>query len=156
MLLKIWTVLSSIGDSICNFCMPPNVFQIHCLLKKTKCSPGLRLLFSVTYYTFVLLGNLQGSALVDQLQEQENVLKQCVEQLENAETTRAALVFHLKEALQDQVQFLTFIIFSLFFICFLYLNKEYIVIFYLSFSFRNVLKIISPCLIFSQFGWLLM
>ncbi|KAK4851004.1 hypothetical protein QYF36_011728 [Acer negundo] len=47
-------------------------------------------------------GNQHGSALVDQLQEQENVLQQCVEQLEIAETMRAALVFQLKEALQDQ------------------------------------------------------
>ncbi|KAK0583793.1 hypothetical protein LWI29_003128 [Acer saccharum] len=47
-------------------------------------------------------GNQHGSALVDQLQEQENVLQQCVGQLEIAETMRAALVFQLKEALQDQ------------------------------------------------------
>ncbi|KAL5767737.1 hypothetical protein ACOSP7_014333 [Xanthoceras sorbifolium] len=47
-------------------------------------------------------GNQHVSALLDQLQEQENVLQQCIGQLENAETMRATLVFQLKEALQDQ------------------------------------------------------
>lgn len=55
-----------------------------------------------------LLGNQHGSALVDQLQEQENVLLECVRRLESAETTRAALVYQLKEALQDQVLFYYF------------------------------------------------
>ncbi|GMI65016.1 hypothetical protein HRI_000170900 [Hibiscus trionum] len=47
-------------------------------------------------------GNQNGSALLDELQQQENALRQCVEQLENIETTRAALIFQLKEALQEQ------------------------------------------------------
>ncbi|KAE8701610.1 ELMO/CED-12 family protein isoform 1 [Hibiscus syriacus] len=47
-------------------------------------------------------GNQNGSALLDELRQQENALQQCVEQLENIETTRAALIFHLKEALQEQ------------------------------------------------------
>ncbi|KAK8593993.1 hypothetical protein V6N13_042470 [Hibiscus sabdariffa] len=47
-------------------------------------------------------GNQNGSALLDELQQQENALQQCVEQLENMETTRAALIFQLKEALQEQ------------------------------------------------------
>ncbi|XWS64945.1 hypothetical protein CRYUN_Cryun05aG0047900 [Craigia yunnanensis] len=47
-------------------------------------------------------GNQNGSALLDELQQQENVLQQCIEQLENIETTRAALLFQLKEALQEQ------------------------------------------------------
>lgn len=50
-------------------------------------------------------GNQQGSALVDDVQDQENVLLQCIHQLENAEATRAALVCQLKEALCDQVKF---------------------------------------------------
>ncbi|KAJ0053206.1 hypothetical protein Pint_02606 [Pistacia integerrima] len=54
-------------------------------------------------------GNQHGSAVVDQLQEQENVLQQCVGQLESAETSRAALVSQLKEALQDQELKLEFI-----------------------------------------------
>lgn len=52
---------------------------------------------------YTLSGNQHGSAVVDQLQEQENVLQQCLGQLESAETSRAALVSQLKEALQDQV-----------------------------------------------------
>ncbi|XP_022718742.1 regulation of nuclear pre-mRNA domain-containing protein 2-like [Durio zibethinus] len=47
-------------------------------------------------------GNHNGSALLDELQQEENALQQCIEQLENIETTRAALVFQLKEALQEQ------------------------------------------------------
>uniref|UniRef100_A0A5B6Z3U9 Putative regulation of nuclear pre-mRNA domain-containing protein 1B-like n=1 Tax=Davidia involucrata TaxID=16924 RepID=A0A5B6Z3U9_DAVIN len=47
-------------------------------------------------------GNQQGSALLDEIQEQENILQQCVRQLASAEATRAALVSQLKEALQDQ------------------------------------------------------
>ena len=56
-------------------------------------------------YLFISV-NQHGSELVDQLQEQENVLQQCVRLLESAETTRAALVYLLKAALQDQVRFL--------------------------------------------------
>ncbi|KAG6694551.1 hypothetical protein I3842_09G053300 [Carya illinoinensis] len=48
-------------------------------------------------------GNQQGSAVVDELQEQEGMLKQYVGQLESAEATRASLISQLKEALQDQV-----------------------------------------------------
>ncbi|KAL4351492.1 hypothetical protein GQ457_06G016290 [Hibiscus cannabinus] len=47
-------------------------------------------------------GNQNGSALLDELQQQESALRQCVEQLENIETTRAALISQLKEALQEQ------------------------------------------------------
>ncbi|XP_022853877.1 regulation of nuclear pre-mRNA domain-containing protein 1A-like, partial [Olea europaea var. sylvestris] len=47
-------------------------------------------------------GNLQGSDLVDKIQEQENTVLQCVRQLENAEAIRVALVSQLKEALEDQ------------------------------------------------------
>ena len=50
-------------------------------------------------------GNQQEPVIVDELQDQENVLKQCVEQLESAEATRATLISQLKEALQDQVWF---------------------------------------------------
>ncbi|XWS58606.1 hypothetical protein CRYUN_Cryun08bG0048900 [Craigia yunnanensis] len=47
-------------------------------------------------------GNQNGSALLDELQQQEKTLQQCIEQLENIETTRAALIFQLKESLQEQ------------------------------------------------------
>ncbi|KAK6944503.1 CID domain [Dillenia turbinata] len=48
-------------------------------------------------------GNECGSILVEELQEQENVLCQCVGQLKSAEDTRATLISRLKEALHDQV-----------------------------------------------------
>lgn len=70
--------------------------------------------FSVVHTLASILfpsGNQHGSTLVDQLQEQENVLQQCVGQLESAETTRIALVSQLKEALLDQVSSAT-ILFS--------------------------------------------
>ncbi|KAH7283531.1 hypothetical protein KP509_34G011700 [Ceratopteris richardii] len=41
-------------------------------------------------------------SVVDELQEQENILTQCAEQLEMSELARAALVSHLKEALREQ------------------------------------------------------
>ncbi|XP_071914757.1 uncharacterized protein [Coffea arabica] len=47
-------------------------------------------------------GSLQGSELVEKMQEHENALRHCVTQLENFETTRLALVSQLNEALRDQ------------------------------------------------------
>lgn len=49
-------------------------------------------------------GNQLGSSLVNDLQEQEEELKQYMEQLENAEAARASLLSQLKDALQEQVQ----------------------------------------------------
>ncbi|KAG6691036.1 hypothetical protein I3842_10G044000 [Carya illinoinensis] len=54
-------------------------------------------------------GNQLGSTVVDELHEQEDILKQCVGQLESAEATRATLISLLKEALQDQESKLEFI-----------------------------------------------
>lgn len=42
------------------------------------------------------------TTLGDELQEQENILTRCAEQLEMSELARAALVSHLKEALREQ------------------------------------------------------
>ncbi|XP_042488863.1 uncharacterized protein LOC122069002 isoform X3 [Macadamia integrifolia] len=47
-------------------------------------------------------GNQQGPTFANELQEQENALRQCIDQLESVEATRVALVAQLKEALQDQ------------------------------------------------------
>lgn len=47
-------------------------------------------------------GIVLGSSLLEEIQEQENVLQECVNQLETAERTRTSLVSQLKEALQDQ------------------------------------------------------
>ncbi|XP_042003449.1 regulation of nuclear pre-mRNA domain-containing protein 2-like isoform X2 [Salvia splendens] len=48
-------------------------------------------------------GNLNGSDAVDNLERQENVVKQCVDELEKSEAVRADLISQLREALQDQV-----------------------------------------------------
>ncbi|KAL8241508.1 hypothetical protein R6Q59_014862, partial [Mikania micrantha] len=47
-------------------------------------------------------GVVPGSSLLDEIQEQENALQDCVNQLETAEKTRSFLISQLKEALQDQ------------------------------------------------------
>ncbi|GAB4834954.1 hypothetical protein Ancab_033221 [Ancistrocladus abbreviatus] len=47
-------------------------------------------------------GSQPGATLLDRLQEQENILRLCVKQLETAEASRLSLVSQLKEALQDQ------------------------------------------------------
>ncbi|XP_061359771.1 uncharacterized protein LOC133303811 isoform X2 [Gastrolobium bilobum] len=47
-------------------------------------------------------GQFHGSALVDELQGHNGVLKDCIEQLTAIEASRASLVTYLREALQDQ------------------------------------------------------
>ncbi|KAG6413140.1 hypothetical protein SASPL_125842 [Salvia splendens] len=47
-------------------------------------------------------GNLNGSDVVDNLERQENVVKQCIDELEKSEAVRADLISQLREALQDQ------------------------------------------------------
>ncbi|RDX82846.1 Regulation of nuclear pre-mRNA domain-containing protein 1B [Mucuna pruriens] len=47
-------------------------------------------------------GQFGGSALVDELQGHNAVLKDCIEQLTAIESSRASLVSHLREALEDQ------------------------------------------------------
>lgn len=47
-------------------------------------------------------GTPQGSEMADKIQEQENVLQQCVTQLENSEASRVALISQLMEAVQDE------------------------------------------------------
>ncbi|KAF3786284.1 Regulation of nuclear pre-mRNA domain-containing protein 1B [Nymphaea thermarum] len=47
-------------------------------------------------------GKLKESSLAEELQGQKVVLKECIEQLGAAESSRAALVSHLKEALREQ------------------------------------------------------
>ncbi|KAK7336111.1 hypothetical protein VNO77_16643 [Canavalia gladiata] len=47
-------------------------------------------------------GQFNGTALVDELQGHNAVLKDCIEQLTAIESSRASLVSHLRELLQDQ------------------------------------------------------
>ena len=50
-----------------------------------------------------IAGEPQNVTIVEELQEQQNILTHCVEQLEMSELARAALISHLKEALREQV-----------------------------------------------------
>ncbi|ERN06259.1 hypothetical protein AMTR_s00016p00205550 [Amborella trichopoda] len=47
-------------------------------------------------------GHLPGSEFVEELQQQHGILRECIEQLAVAESSRAALVSSLREALQEQ------------------------------------------------------
>ncbi|KAA8548262.1 hypothetical protein F0562_004477 [Nyssa sinensis] len=47
-------------------------------------------------------GQLNESGFVEELQGQHTILRDCIEQLRAVESTRANLVFHLREALQEQ------------------------------------------------------
>lgn len=50
-------------------------------------------------------GNLPGSDVVDNIEKHENMIKQCISELEKSEAVRVDLVSQLREALQDQVWF---------------------------------------------------
>ncbi|RRT64917.1 hypothetical protein BHE74_00035372 [Ensete ventricosum] len=54
--------------------------------------------FSIFYY-----GDPRRGSLANELQDEEASLKECVEKLKLIESNRAVLMFHLKEALQEQV-----------------------------------------------------
>ena len=69
------------------------------------CSPHSPL--DYVYLGFEWAGHIQNSTLQDELQEQETILRQCIEQLGNSETKLAAMVSQMKEALQEQVGFRT-------------------------------------------------
>ncbi|XP_051149011.1 uncharacterized protein LOC127263819 [Andrographis paniculata] len=47
-------------------------------------------------------GSLDVSDIVDNIQKQENIISQCISDLENSESIRVALLSHLREALQEQ------------------------------------------------------
>ncbi|KAF8400018.1 hypothetical protein HHK36_015891 [Tetracentron sinense] len=52
------------------------------------------------------LGKLSGSGFVEELQGQHSILRECIEQMRAAESSRASLVSHIREALLEQVGFL--------------------------------------------------
>ena len=64
------------------FCLVPHVIRVHLVY---------------------IAGEAQNVTIVKELQEQQNILTHCVEQLEMSELARAALISHLKEALREQV-----------------------------------------------------
>ena len=49
------------------------------------------------------VGNQETMSLMNAIQEQEDILGQCIEQLKGVEAFRETLIFQLKEALQEQV-----------------------------------------------------
>ncbi|KAF5725762.1 regulation of nuclear pre-mRNA domain-containing protein 2-like [Tripterygium wilfordii] len=86
------------GEAVCEFrrtCEFLNPSQLSC-----RHIYWMLVFYYLLFYP-AMLGNQLSSTLVDDLREQENVLYQCVEQLENAETARAELVSQLREALQE-------------------------------------------------------
>lgn len=81
------------------------VLHRYILLEHCKESFAFHLLdpgFSL-YKCFSCSGNQQGSPLINDLQEQETILRQCTEQLESVELARSSLIALLKEALKEQV-----------------------------------------------------
>jgi hypothetical protein len=66
----------------------------------------------------------QASSLISNLQEQEAILKQCIEQLESVDAARITLINHLKEALSEQVLSTFLIIFQILFLKAYYLFLE--------------------------------
>lgn len=48
------------------------------------------------------LGDMHESNVLEELREQDNVLRQCIQQLSTSEMTRAALVSQLREALEEE------------------------------------------------------
>lgn len=72
-------------------------FHLHCLF---LCGN----FFDDCYFWWT--GHFNGSELLVELQGQHNILKECIAQMKSAESSIATLVSNLREALQEQVQFL--------------------------------------------------
>ena len=65
-----------------------------------------QLLHNVLFFLWLFFssdGDPRRGSLANELQDEEATLKECVEKLKLIESNRAVLVFHLKEALQEQV-----------------------------------------------------
>ena len=52
---------------------------------------------------FNYTGQYRGSSAAEDLRGHHSILRDCIEQLTTIETSRASLVSHLREALQEQV-----------------------------------------------------
>lgn len=55
------------------------------------------------FFLFIYPGQYRGSSIADDLRGHHSILRDCIEQLTTIETSRASLVSHLREALQEQV-----------------------------------------------------
>lgn len=58
---------------------------------------------SLSFYDYPPAKNPQRKKLAKELEEEESVLKQCIEKLQSVEASRLALITQLKEALHVQV-----------------------------------------------------
>lgn len=67
--------------------------------------------FLKSFYFFHSAKDPNRKTLAKELEEEENILKQCIEKLKSAEASRLALVSQLREALSEQV--LVFLLFYL-------------------------------------------
>ena len=52
---------------------------------------------------FNYTGQYHGTSIAEDLRGHHTILRDCIEQLRAVETSRASLVSHLREALQEQV-----------------------------------------------------
>lgn len=77
-------------------------------------------------------------SLAKELEEEENVLKQCFEKLKSVEASRVALVSQLREALHEQV--LLHIIFSFILLC---ISKYVVLLWFMLYTFADILESFS-------------
>lgn len=54
-------------------------------------------------FLHISIGSLSGSRVVKELEEQHSMLRECIEQLKALESSRIALVSHLRDAIHEQV-----------------------------------------------------
>ncbi|XP_062230103.1 formin-like protein 3 isoform X2 [Phragmites australis] len=69
-----------------------------------KCQAALSIFDNLNeaYGNNSYLGSRNESGFVEELQEQRNILRNSIEQLKTSESLRATLIYHLKEALNEQ------------------------------------------------------
>lgn len=72
------------------------------------------MVFSKAYFHFFSVKDPKRKILAKELEEEENVLKQCIEKLKLVEANRVALLSQLREALNEQVLSFIFIFFLMF------------------------------------------
>ena len=58
---------------------------------------------SLHFFITIWIGKFHGSGIMEELQGQNAILRDCMENLMTVESSRANLVSHLREALQEQV-----------------------------------------------------
>ena len=74
--------------------------------KSLICDGSLIVVHSKAQLNLFSVKDPKRKVLAKELEEEENILKQCIEKLKSIEASRLALVAQLKEALNEQVDFL--------------------------------------------------